>query len=139
MLYQTSNIKYQKDKLDIKNNKTELFKRRLYSFTLRLIRFIETLPANRTTRILGDQLLRSGTSILANYIEAKAASSKKDYANFFSYSLKSANESKVWLSLLRDTGNGDKSEIAWLLEELNEISKIFGSSILTMRGKRNAI
>ena len=139
MLYQRSNIKDQKYNFNIKEDKTELFKRRLYSFTLRLIRFIEALPYNRTTKILGDQLLRSGTSILANYIEAQASSSRKDYINFFHYSLKSANESKVWLSLLRDTGNGDRKEIEWLLQELDEISKIFGSSILTLRGKRNVI
>lgn len=137
--YQISNLKDQKDKSNSKNEKTELFKKRLYSFTLRLIRFIEALPSNRTTRILGDQLLRSGTSVLANYIEAKSSSSRKDYTNFFHYSLKSANESKMWLSLLRDTNNGSRSENDLLLQELVEISQIFGSSILTLKGKRENI
>ena len=85
---------------------------------------------------MGKQLLRSGTSILANYIEANSASSKKDFINFFTHSLKSANESKVWLALLRDTDKGDKKELEWLLKELTEISNILASSILTMKGKR---
>ena len=120
-------------------SKSEAFKRRLYQFVLRLIRFIEKLPENRTTRIIGDQLLRSGTSILGNYIEGKSASSKRDYINFFNHSLKSANESKVWLTILRDLNYGDKKEAEWLLNELNEISRIFASSILTLKGKRKSI
>lgn len=120
-------------------SKSEAFKRRLYQFVLRLIRFIEKLPQNRTTRIIGDQLLRSGTSILANYIEGKSASSKRDYINFFNHSLKSANESKVWLSILKDLSYGEKKETGWLLNELNEISRIFASSILTLKGKRKSI
>ena len=114
-------------------------KRRLYQFVLRLIRFIEKLPENKTTRIIGDQLLRSGTSILGNYIEGKSASSKRDYTNFFNYSLKSANESKVWLAILKDLGYGDKEETEWLLNELTEISRIFASSILTLKGKKKNI
>jgi len=120
------------------NEKTKLFKRRLYQFVLRLIKYIEKLPENRTTRIIGDQLLRSGTSILANYIEAIAASSRKDYTNYFSYSLKSANESKVWLALLRDLGYGDQIENNWLLKELDELSQIFASSILTLKGRKRS-
>jgi len=48
--------------------KTKEFKRRLYRFVLRLIKFVENLPETRTTKIIGDQLIRSGTSILGNYI-----------------------------------------------------------------------
>ena len=84
------------------NERTIQFKRRLYGFVLRLIKYIKDLPYDRVTKILGDQLLRSGTSILANYIEASASSSRKDYTNFFHYSLKSANETRFWLSVLKD-------------------------------------
>ena len=77
--------------------------------------------------------MRSGTSIGANYIEAIAASSKKDFTNFLSHALKSANESKFWLALLRDTGKGSSEIIAGLINELQEIANILGSSIRTMR------
>src|SRR3989344_2308600 len=98
------------------------FKKRLYSFVLRLIKFIENLKKTQTSRIIGDQLIRSGTGILGTYIEGLSASSKREYTNYFNYSLKSANESKVWVCILRDTGNGDKEEAEYLLKELNEIS-----------------
>ena len=77
------------------------FKERVYAFVLRLIKFIDTLPRDSVCDIMGRQLLRSDTSILANYVEAGSASSKKDFINFFNHALKSSNESKVWLALLR--------------------------------------
>ncbi len=120
------------DKAKFKNE----FKKRTYIFVLRLIKFIDKLPKSSVSDIMGKQLLRSGTSVLANYIEANSASSKKDFINFFTYSLKAANESKVWMTLLRDTSNGDKKEIDWLLKELIEIANILASSILTLKGKK---
>ncbi len=86
-----SKIKNQNDSVKFKNE----FKKRLYSWVLRLIKFIDKLPKDSVCGIISKQLLRSGTSILANYIEANSASSKKDFINFFTHSLKSANESKV--------------------------------------------
>ena len=83
-----------------------------------------------------DQLLRSGTSIIANYIEGQAASSKKDFTNYFNISLKSANESKLWLALLRDSKRAKADEVSWFLNELDEVANIFGSSILTLKGRR---
>jgi len=112
------------------------FKRRVYNWVLRLIGFIDKLPKDSTCAVMGKQLLRSGTSVLANYIEANSASSKKDFINFFTHALKSANESKVWLSLLTDTNKGDQNELKWLLDELVEIANIIASSILTLKGKK---
>lgn len=112
------------------------FKKRLYSWVLRLIKFIDKLPKDSVCNVLGKQLLRSGTSILANYIEANSASSKKDFINFFTHSLKSANESKVWLTLLKDTNKGDINELVWLLKELTEIANILASSIITLKGRK---
>lgn len=112
------------------------FKKRLYNFVLRLIKFIDKLQKSNVNDIIAKQLLRSGTSILANYVEANSASSKKDFINFFTHSLKSANESKVWLTLLRDTHKGNQKELNWLLKELIEIANVLASSILTLKGKR---
>jgi len=112
------------------------FKSRLYKLILRLIKFIDKLPKDMTSGIIGKQLVRSGTSVLANYIEGQSASSKKDFTNFFHYSLKSANESKVWVALLRDTQKANKKEADEMLKELDEVSKIFASSLLTLKGKK---
>jgi len=101
-----------------------------------LIEFIDKLPNDNVSRRLGDQLLRSGTSTIGNYVEAQSASSKKDYTNYFTTSLKSANESNLRLSLLRDAGRVKSDKFDGLLNELTEISNIFGSSILTLKGKK---
>jgi len=123
----------------MKNDKAKFkkeFKVRLYTFTLRLIEFLDKLPKDNVSKRLGDQLLRSGTSIIANYIEGQAASSKRDFTNYFNTSLKSANESKLWLALLRDSKRASHEQVDWFLKELNEISNIFGSSLLTLKGKK---
>jgi len=112
------------------------FKKRLYNWVLRLIKFVGRLPRNTINEVLVKQLLRSATSVLANYIEANSASSRKDFINFFTYSLKSANESKVWLALIRDTMEVKNSELGWLIKELIEISNVVASSILTLKGKK---
>lgn len=123
----------QKDKEKIK----DAFKRRLYNFVLKLIEFIDKLPKDNVSRRIGDQLLRSGTGIMGTYIEGLSASSKKELTNYFTMSLKSSNESKLWFALLRDSKRAGTEEVAWFLSELDEYSKIFGSSILTLKGKRN--
>lgn len=110
------------------------FKKRLYLLVLSVIKMTDKLDRKISNEVITRQLIRSVTSILANYIEAEAASSKKDYINFFHHSLKSANESKVWLQLIKDT-NKDLPEIDKYLCELDEISKIFASSVLTMKKK----
>ena len=81
-------------------------------------------------------MLRSGTSIIGNYVEGQSASSKKDFTNYFNTSLKSTNESKLWLALLRDSGRVKTADVKWFLEELDEYSKIFGSSILTLKNRK---
>jgi len=112
------------------------FKKRLYNFTLRLIEFIDKLPNDNVSKRIGDQLLRSGTSIIGNYIEGQSASSKKDFTNYFTTSLKSSNESKLWFTLLRDSKRAKSEVVAWFLKELDEFSNIFASSILTLKGKK---
>ncbi len=112
------------------------FKKRLYRFTLKLIEFLDKLPKDNVSRRIGDQLLRSGISIIGNYIEGHSASSKKDFTNFFNTSLKSANESKLWFTLLRDSNRVMPEDVKWFLKELNEISNIFASSILTLKGRK---
>jgi four helix bundle protein len=114
----------------------EEFKRRVYRFALDVIAFVDRLPAGQTSQIITEQLVRSTTSIGANVIEAQAASSRKDYTNFFSHVLKSANECKFWFGLLRDSGRGDKEVVNRLLIEATEIANILATSILTLKGKK---
>ncbi|MGA2172932.1 MAG: four helix bundle protein [Sedimentisphaerales bacterium] len=111
-------------------------KDRSYAYAIKVINFIDTLPKDNATQVIANQLLRSATSIGANIIEARGSSSKKDFANFFSYSLKSANESVYWLGLLRDARKIDGPEMRFLIDETGQIAKMLGSSLLTLKGKR---
>ena len=116
--------------------KTEL-KSRVYIYALEIIQFIDTLDKRDfSVQVIVKQLLRSATSIGANIVEAQAGSTKKDFTNFFNYALKSANESKFWLGLLRDSKKADEEKANKLLKETNEIANILGSSILTLKGKK---
>ena len=129
---QSEKLQFKIKKYFMKND----LKERTYLYALDVIRFIDNLNTkDHSVQVISKQLLRSATSIGANVIEAQAASSKKDFTNFFSYSLKSANESKFWIGLLRDSSKADKDLSNKLLRETHEIANILGSSILTLKGR----
>ncbi len=112
------------------------FTKRLIRFSLRIIKFCEKIREDRNLWSITDQLLRSATSIGANVIEAKASSSKQDYLRFFQIALKSANETKYWLILVKESSIKHRAEADNLLNEAGEIAKILGAGVLTMKGKR---
>jgi four helix bundle protein len=118
------------------NNNKEQVKYRAYKFSIAIIKFSLTFPNQRIYWIIADQLVRSATSVGANIIEAQAGSSKKDFIKFFDIALKSANETKYWLGLLRDATEVDKQQINPLLQEVKEIASILGASLLTLKNKK---
>jgi four helix bundle protein len=112
-------------------------KERVYKFSLRVIQFIDVLDKKDfSVQIISKQLLRSAMSIGANIIEAQACGSRKDFINFINISLKSANETKYWLGLLRDSGKAERKLVNSLLAEVTEIANLLGSSILKLKGKK---
>ncbi len=133
MLSQNSNIKDQKPN---QNSKTEI-KYRAFYLSISIIKFLEGLEKKDYVRIISDQLIRCVTSIGANIVEAKASSSKKEFLNYFQIALKSANEAKYLLAMLRELLLERRKEINIFIQEVTEISKIIGTSVLTMKGKRN--
>lgn len=108
-------------------------KKRSYQFSLMLIDFIKGTQYDRIYFSLFNQLIRSGTSIGANLVEGRAGSSRKDVINFYQVSLKSANETKYWLCLIRDGLYCDKDKINYLINEADELSKIVASGIIKMK------
>jgi len=110
--------------------------KRTYLYALKVMGLSDKLPSKKSCWVVADQLLRSATSIGANIIEAQAASSRRDFAKFLEYALKSANESKFWLGLLRDSKNVNKNEVEPVITETNELSKIIASIILSLKGKK---
>ena len=131
---ETQNSKF-KSQNDNSNRKADL-KVRCYYFSISIIRAMGNLPERRVYWVISDQLLRSATSIGANVVEAKSSSSRRDFIKFYEIALKSANETKYWLGLLRDATDADKIKVAELLKEVNEISNMLGSSLLTLKNKR---
>ena len=117
------------------NLKSSDVKVRAYKFSLDIIRFVNQLPNKRAFWVIGDQLLRSATSIGANMIEAQASSSKREFIKFYEISLKSANETKYWLSLIRDSYADFANKCDKLIDENSEICNMLGASILTLKGK----
>lgn len=111
-------------------------KYRAYHFSISVISFAGRLPNQTIYRVITDQLVRSATSIGANIIEAQAASSKKDFIKFFTIALKSANETKYWLGILRDATDTNKEDVNKILKEVKEISNMLGASLLTLKNKR---
>lgn len=103
---------------------------RCYYFSREVLLFVKDCRYDKVYSSLFDQLIRSATSIGANLIEAKAGSSKKDWKKFYVIALKSANETKYWLCLIKDTLEVDEQRIMNLLKEAEEISNIIARIII---------
>lgn len=103
---------------------------RCFIFSKDVVGFVSSCKYERVFHSLFDQLVRSATSIGANVVEGSSGSSKKDWIKFLIIALKSANETKYWLCLIRDTMNVSLDDINKLIIEAEEISKILASIIL---------
>ncbi len=105
-------------------NRKELEKR-TKNFALRVIRFVANLPKNKIADNLGYQLLKSGTSIGANYREANRAESRRDFVHKIGVVEKECSESQYWLEVFEESDMGDVEERRWLLNESSELLAIF--------------
>src|SRR2546422_3706120 len=102
---------------------------RTKKFALATIKFCEQLPKDETSKILGRQLLRSGTSVGANYRAAYRAKSKADFISKMGTVLEEVDESGYWIELLSAAGKVGVSRSGSLLQEANELVAIAISSI----------
>lgn len=116
-------------------NKKEL-EGRTKKFSLDLIRFLESLPKNYLGEAMGRQLLRSGTSIGANYREANRAESKADFIHKLAIVEKEASETVYWLELMSEAGIGGRTAVEKLLQEAGELLAIFTAAGRTSKGRR---
>lgn len=107
-----------------------------YLFALRMIKAYKYLTSAQREFVLSKQMLRSGTSIGAMVREAEYAQSKADFVNKLSISLKEANETIYWISLLRDSDYIDKSGAASLLDDCYELIKLLTSIIVTSKQQK---
>ena len=102
--------------------KTELEGRTL-EFALRVIAFVGTFPTTSAGLVIGRQLLKSGTSIGANYREAGRGESKSDFIHKVGIAEKEASETEYWLQICQRTGLGGK-EVERLLDESQQLLAI---------------
>ena len=100
---------------------------------LRIIRLVESLPRTRSAEVIGKQLLRSGTSIGANYSAACRAKSTADLLHKLAIVEDEADESLYWMELLIDDRIVDEKKLLPLLSEVNEIVAMTVASIRTLR------
>ncbi|MDR0967927.1 MAG: four helix bundle protein [Rickettsiales bacterium] len=104
-------------------------------FAIRIINLYKYLFDKKKEFILSKQILRSGTSIGANLVEAKFAISKKDFICKFHISIKECSETLYWLRLLKETGYLSQNEFDSIYSECEEILKILVTSIKTAKKK----
>ena len=104
--------------------------------SLNTIDLCNDLPNKKAVWVITDQLLRSSMSIGANITEAKAASSRLDFKKFYEIALKSSHESIYWLSLLKMSKLSSADKIDPLINEVDEISRMLGKSVITLKTKK---
>ncbi len=106
------------------NNKFDL-EERTAIFAERIIDLVKTIPKNDVNSIIIIQLVKSATSVGANYCEADCAESKKDFEHKISISKKEAKEAKYWLRILRKTNHQQSNKIDNMIQEARELCLIF--------------
>jgi four helix bundle protein len=112
---------------------------RLLEYSIRIIRLVDSLPPTRSSNHVGGQLLRSGTSPLANHAEAQAAESVADFVHKLKISLKELEESRRWIRLIRGVPLIEKAEkLDPLIEETCELVRIFAKSVSTAEANMQA-
>ena len=116
--------------------------RRTKAFALDIIRLTEHLPRGRAADVIGKQLLRSGTSVAANYRSACCARSTADFVSKMGIVEEEADESQFWLELLTESGLIERDPVAPLAREANELARIAAASRKTaraqLRSRRNS-
>jgi len=112
-------------------------KRRTKEFALRVIRLVQSLPRGQMADVLGKQLLRSGTSVGANYRAACRAKSRADFISKMGIVEEEADESMYWMELLIESRLVRHDDVANLLDEADQLVAMTVSSIQTARSNKS--
>ena len=120
--------------MDQNQSKQEELRDRTKRFALRIIRLFRYLPRTTEAQVLGKQLLRSGTSIGANYRAAGRARSKAEFIAKMGLVVEEADETVFWIECLLESGIVKSDLLTDLLSEANQLLAIFAASQRTARG-----
>lgn len=115
-------------------NEAEM-KLRTKRFALRIVRLFKGLPHCDEARIIGRQVLRSGTSVGANYRAVCRSRSRQEFIARLGVVLEEADETVFWLELLSDGGIVARSRLESLAKEANELTSIFVASLRTAKSR----
>jgi four helix bundle protein len=108
-----------------------------YAFALEIVKLSRQLTREEKEYVLARQILRSGTSVGANILEATQGQSRADFIHKLSISLKEAVETNYWLQLLRDSDMITQSRATELLDNCRELEKMLTASIKTAKNNRS--
>lgn len=111
-------------------------KLRTKKFALAIIRVVQSLSNRSENRVIGQQLLRAGTAVEANYRAACRARSRADFISKMGIVIEEADECCFWLELLLESHRAESLDIVPLLKEGNELTAIFTSSKKTAEQNR---
>jgi four helix bundle protein len=112
-------------------------KNRTKTFGLRIIRLVQSLPNSKTADVIGRQLLRSGTSVGANYRAACRARSRAEFISKMGIVEEEADESIYWMEILQESEIVQLDQLKELQREGNELLSIIVSSINTAKRNKN--
>ena len=118
--------------------KDNILQQKTYAFAIRIVKAYQYLIAEKKEYVLSKQLLRSGTSIGANTEEAIGGQSEKDFYAKLNIVYKEARETHYWIRLMRDTHYFDETQATSLLADCDEILRITGSIIKTIKNIPNS-
>ncbi len=107
---------------------------RTYQYGRRMVALFEALPNSKVAQVFGNQLLRSGTSVGANYREADRARSKPEFISKMGDYLKELDESSLWLRHVADSTLVSSARLQPLRDETDELIRIFVTIIKKARG-----
>jgi four helix bundle protein len=113
----------------------EELKKRTKQFAIRIVKLFRSLPRSEEARIIGRQMLRSGTSVAANYRAVCRSRSKAEFVAKIGVVVEEADETVLWLELLVDTEIMSAKRMEKLILEANELLAIFAASQRTARTK----
>ncbi len=118
--------------------KTVDLKNRTKIFSIAILNLVEKIPSNKIGNTIGNQIVRSGTSVGANYRAVCRAKSDKDFLNKIVIVEEEADETLFWLELLIASNILKSDQLEPLVKECNELIAIFTASGRTVRNKINA-
>ncbi|HWZ14267.1 MAG TPA: four helix bundle protein [Mucilaginibacter sp.] len=119
-----------------KSEFAEAFRSRTKKFVIDSIKFYRTLPNTEEAKIIGRQLLRSSSSVGANYRAACRARSKAEFHSKLSTVVEEADESVFWMEILVEADIVTPSQLNYLSDEANQILRIVSASRKTVSSKK---